>query len=319
MITFISVLSVIALIYLYLIYNVSSLRKKPKKYSLDVISKDPIGETIMLKLADGSEVRTVSAGSGPTIVLAHGYASSIIEWNIIFNQLVEEGYHVITFDQIGHGQSTIGSNGISSESMSAAYIAVLEHYNVLDGVLVGHSMGGFLSIVTMLNNSELVSKRIKSAMIMASFAGDVLKNNAQNKLQIPLISSGLMDRIVSTDLLGYPFATTLMGDDPDTAMIDVFLRDFRNTNHKPLVPILKAFGSESYYDQLNVISIPCTIIVGTKDKTTPAFHTKDMATSIPNSKVVKLEGKGHFLNWEAAQEVIDEIKLLAAKPVNKMV
>ena len=120
---------------------------------------------------------------------------------------------------------------------------------------------------------------------MASFAGDVMRDNPQNKMQIPLITSGLMDKIVTTELLGYPFATSLMGDEPDSAMIDVFLKDFKKTNHQALVPILKAFGSENYYDRLNEIQIPCTIIVGTKDKTTPPFHTNDMASNIPNTKL----------------------------------
>lgn len=303
--------------YIFLLYNVSAISKKPVKYAHDLISKDPVGKTVYLEQADGAKIRAIVNGTGPTIVFAHGYGASLVEWNIIGDHLVEEGYQIIAFDQLGHGESTIGSEGISSASMASAYKTVLEHFDVSDGILVGHSMGGFLGILTLLNEKELVKKRLRSAMIMASFAGDILKDNAQNKVQIPMISSGIMTFIANTKLLGYPFGTSLLGDEPDAAMIDVFLKVFVDTNHKPLIPILKAFGDESYYNRLNEISIPCTIIVGEKDKTTPAFHTDDMVASIANTKLVKIPGKGHMLNWEAADEVIKEIKLLAQPQKSK--
>jgi pimeloyl-ACP methyl ester carboxylesterase len=313
MIDLIIIILLVGLIYLAMAANVRKLEAKPHKFPREVISKNPKGKETFLTLADGAKVKTISAGEGQTIVFAHGYAASLIEWNVIADQLVNEGFRIIAFDQVGHGGSTIGSHGISSSSMAAAYEAVLEHYDVKDGVLVGHSMGGFLSIVFLLAHPELVSKRLKSAMIMAGFAGDILRDNAQNKLQIPMIESGLMTKIAKTKLLGYPFGASVMGDDPDTVMIDLFLRDFQNTNHQRLIPILKAFNDESYYGRLNEIQIPCSIVVGTKDKTTPPFHTDDMAANIPNSKLIRIEGKGHILNWEASDEILAEIRVLAAR------
>ena len=57
---------------------------------------------------------------------------------------------VVAFDQRGHGGSTIGSDGIGSRQMASDYGAVLEAYDVNNGVLVGHSMGGFLALAFLL-------------------------------------------------------------------------------------------------------------------------------------------------------------------------
>ncbi|NDB27456.1 MAG: alpha/beta hydrolase, partial [Actinobacteria bacterium] len=64
--------------------------------------------------------------------------------------------------------------------------------------------------------------------------------------------------------------------------------------------------------QLGNITLPCTIVVGTKDKTTPPFHTDDLHRGIKNSKLVRIPNKGHMLNWEAPDALVKEITVLAS-------
>ena len=55
------------------------------------------------------------------------------------------------------------------------------------------------------------------------------------------------------------------------------------------------------------------VAVGDKDKTTPPFHTDEMHAKIADSKIVKVPGCGHCINWEAPERLIAEIDALAAK------
>ncbi len=304
-------LAVVLLAYLGLKGNVSKLKKLPRPFTKKELMADPKGSETFITNTDGTKIRTISAGEGPTIIFAHGYGVGLVEWNIIGNKLVDQGYRIIAFDQRGHKGSSIGSEGIGSQQMASDYKAVLEHYDVKDGVLVGHSMGGFLAIRFLLDYPEVVSERLRGVMIMASFAGDINRENAQNKFQIPLIKSGFMTSIAKTELFGYPFGRSLMGEHPDAAMIEVFLNYFSSIDHSKLIPILEAFQKENNYGRLGEIDLACTVIVGTKDQTTPPFHTNDMVAGIKDAKLVKVEGKGHMLNWEGPEEVIDEIKALA--------
>jgi pimeloyl-ACP methyl ester carboxylesterase len=105
------------------------------------------GTERFIERPDGTSLRTISMGSGDrTAFLAHGYGFTADEWNVVAPRLVDQGFTVIAFDQRGHGRSTIGTDGIGSQQMASDYGAVLEAYDVQQGVLVGHSMGGFLSI-----------------------------------------------------------------------------------------------------------------------------------------------------------------------------
>lgn len=273
----------------------------------------PLGGAVrIVERPDGTELHTVSAGVGDqTVVLAHGYGSAVNAWNLIAPRLATKGFRVIAFDQRGHGESSIGSDGIGTGQMAGDYGAVLEAYDVQDAVLVGHSMGGFLSIAFLLNEPSAVTSRIGSLLLLATFAGDVSRDNPQNRLQIPLIKSGILTRLMRFDPVAMAFTKSLAGDGFEKEMTDAFLPAFLAADHKQLVPILEAMVTENRYPRLGELDLPCTIIIGSKDKTTPPFHTADLHAGIAGSKLVTLEGTGHAANWETPDEIVAEIVSLA--------
>jgi pimeloyl-ACP methyl ester carboxylesterase len=268
------------------------------------------GEPLVVTSADGARIHTVSAGSGPPVVLAHGFAIDKDEWNVVGSALVARGHRVIAFDQRGHGLSTIGRAGVGSWQMAGDYAAVLAAHDVHSGVLAAHSMGGFVAVRFLLDSRDLVERHLVGALLMSTMAGDVARDNPQNKLQIPLLKSGLLGRMVRTDVVGRPFARTLMGDEPDDAMGAAFLRMFRAQHLRPLVPILEAMVREDRYADLAGIELPCTIVVGDSDRTTPPFHTDELAAGIVGSRLVRVPRAGHMLNWEASDLVVDEVQRL---------
>ena len=269
------------------------------------------GDELVVTSADGARIHTVSVGSGPAVVLAHGFAIDMHEWNLIAADLVGRGHRVIAFDQRGHGRSSIGRGGVGSWQMASDYAAVLTAYDVRGAVLVAHSMGGFVAIRFLLENRDLVEQHLAGAVLMATMAGDVNRDNPQNRVQIPLLKSGILARLVRSDRVGRLFARTLMGDEPDDAMGAAFLRMFRAQQLSPLVPILRAMVTENRYAALDVIDLPCTIVVGTADRTTPPFHTDDLHAGIRHSRLVRVPGAGHMINWEAPEILVEEILRLS--------
>ena len=263
------------------------------------------GKEAFVTTADGTRLYTITAGQGDTtVLLAHGYNVNNIEWNIIVPQLTEGGYRIIVFDQRGHGQSSIGTEGISSASMASDYKTIIEHFGLNQCILVGHSMGGFLSIKTLLTYPELQHTAIKACVLMATFAGDVNKHNFQNRIQIPMIRLGITRWLIKNKILGTFFAKTLIGANPDPELIRALIDIFLKQDVKPLIPILKAFIDESYYDQLHKITIPCIVVVGDKDKVTPMFHSTDMARLLSNASLMTIPQKGHCLNAEAPESIV---------------
>lgn len=250
-------------------------------------------------------------GSGTPVVLAHGFGLDMHCWNVVADDLVSKGLKVIAFDQRGHGRTDVGSEGVGSRQMVDDYLAVLRAYDVSNGILVGHSMGGFLAIRALIERPTEMARHLRGCVLMATFAGDINRKNLQNRIQIPMIQSGLMSKLIRSDTSAAFFAKSVIGDEKHPAMMNAFTATFRKSNLKQLVPILTAFVKEDRYDQLGNVSLPCRIVVGEKDKTTPPFHTDWLHKGIKGSTLKRIPKMGHMLNWESPEILVEEITALA--------
>lgn len=292
-----------------------AIRQGTDPFPYEVLSAEPRGERLTVERPDGTRIRVIVAGDGPTVVLAHGIYMSVIEWSALWDLLLARGYRLVAFDQRGHGESTIGSNGISTASMAGDYLAVLEAVDAHDAVLLAHSMGGFLAIAAILDVPG-VADRLRGLILMSTFPGDVLRGAPQNKAQIPLITSGILPALVANDTVGTIFGSGLCGDDVSPAMVQVFLETFRKADHRPLVPILEAFGTEDRGDRLGEITVPTIVLCGSKDQTTPPWQSERLADGIPGAQAWWVPRAGHMLNWEATGAIVEAITELS-KPLGQ--
>ena len=271
-----------------------------------------MGTTRVIETADGTHIKTVWAGEGDrSVLLAHGFGSSSDSWNLLAPLLVDQGFRVIAFDQRGHGESTIGSNGVSTTSMAADYGAVAELYDLRDAVLVGHSMGGFLALAFLLDGHPDLTNRIGSLMLLSTFAGDVSNSAPQNKLQIPMIKSGALQKTLKLKPARQAFTRSLVGEHYDKDMAPAFVPVFLKANHEQLIPILEAMVEENRYGRLSELDLPTTVVIGTKDKTTPPLHSLQLHEGIAGSRIVTLIGTGHAPNWESPEKLAMLISQLA--------
>src|SRR5262249_57080932 len=78
---------------------------------------------------------------GQPVVLIHGYPLSGRAWDRQVPALLEAGYRVITYDRRGFGQSSQPATGYDYDTFAADLHALLEHLDLRETVLVGHSMG----------------------------------------------------------------------------------------------------------------------------------------------------------------------------------
>ena len=284
------------------------IKENPDPYPIEVLTREPVGEEVFVPREDGTRIRAVVGGAGPTVVLSHGYGLSLREWNVVWGLFLGAGYRAIAFDHRGHGRSTVGSEGLGSRQMADDYRAVLEHFDVRDAVLVGHSTGGFLSVVFMLNHPEEASRRLRGAVLFAATASNVLEGAPQNRLQVPLIRAGVIQRIARTETYGMLWGAAIHGENPSPASVRAFCRLFSERSHGDLLPILDALAREDYYGRLGEIRTPCVVICGEGDGTTSPWHSVEMGRRIRDARNVWVERKGHLLNWEAPESLVNAIR-----------
>lgn len=288
--------------------------RNPDPFPRERLTVEPDGEPVRITRPDGTVLHALVAGQGPPVVLVHGYTARTLEWNLVWDELQARGFRVIAFDQRGHGRSNLGSDGIGSEPMAADLAAVLEHFDVRDGVLVGHSMGGFVTIRAVLDHPD-VAPRLRGLVLFATWAGRILDGAPQNRLQIPLMEYGILQRLIRNQTVATLFGAAQCGARPSPAMVSVFV-DFFNQHldeHGPLLPIVRAFSNEDRYKRLSEIAVPTAVVVGSADRTTPTSHSRRLAEGIPGARLVTVPDAGHLLNWEASDELIKVVESFPAQ------
>jgi non-heme chloroperoxidase len=296
--------------------TVAAIERNPDPYSEERLRTEPAGVQTLIARPDGTILRALTAGDGPPVVLVHGYTSEILEWNVAWDELLGRGFRVISFDQRAHGRSTLGSDGVGSGPMAADLAAVLAHFDVRDGVLVGHSMGGFITIRALLEYPDL-AQRLRGVVLFATWAGRVLDGAPQNRLQIPLTESGVLRWLLRSDTVAALFMAAQCGRRPSPAMVSVFSDYFKRhlDEHGPLIPIVRAFSREDRYPRLGEIAVPTVVMVGSADRTTPPNHSRRLADRIPGARLVTIPDAGHLLNWEAPDELVKAIESFAPQTI----
>jgi pimeloyl-ACP methyl ester carboxylesterase len=264
-------------------------------------------DEVVITRDDGTRLHCASSGNGPTVVLAHGYLDDHHGFDEVVPLLVAAGRRVVRFDQRGHGRTNIGTEGLSPRTMAGDYRAVLEHFDVQGGILVGHSMGAFLSVVFCILHADVAKARLRGLVLVGGHAGDVAKGSAQNRLQVALIRFGVMKLVLSTRPTARLMARSLFGDVAEPRHVEKAVEIFRRADGRGTLPILKAQVSESYYDRLGEVPLPAVVLCGERDRTCPRFHSERLGAEIGGSRNVWLPGVGHMVTYEAPQAIVDAV------------
>jgi non-heme chloroperoxidase len=87
------------------------------------------------------EIHYEDHSAGQPVVLIHGYPLSGRPWDKQVPVLLEAGYRVITYDRRGFGASSQPATGYDYDTFAADLNTLLDHLDLHDAVLAGHSMG----------------------------------------------------------------------------------------------------------------------------------------------------------------------------------
>src|SRR4026208_1132317 len=100
---------------------------------------------------DGVAIYYEIRGSGPALILTHGFAASAEMFAKVVDPL-SETHTVITWDQRGHGRSDYPTDPekYSPDLAVADIAALLDPAGVESAVIGGHSLGGYLSFEFLL-------------------------------------------------------------------------------------------------------------------------------------------------------------------------
>ncbi|MBR0755552.1 alpha/beta hydrolase [Bradyrhizobium jicamae] len=273
----------------------------------------------MIEVA-GATLHVVERGSreaGPAIVLLHGASSNLHAMDVLADGLAKT-HRVILIDRPGHGWSTRAHVEDSTPAIQSRMITeALAKLGVGKAIVVAHSWAGALGLRMALDDPGRVAGLVLLAPVAYPWSGGVGRYN--NWISTPVIGPLLAHTITlplgllaTTSGVRGVFAPQPMPDDfvgSSATQLLLRPREFI-ANARDLVTLKAAVAGQS--PRYAEITAPITIIIGDIDKTVSTnIHSRPLAATAPNVKLIVLPGMGHMVQYAATDLVVAEIEAMA--------
>jgi len=238
-------------------------------------------------------------GSGPAVVLIHGWPSSKEMWEYQVSDLVDAGFRVITYDRRGFGKSSKPFDGYGYDTLADDLRAILEELDVHDATLVGFSMGGGEVVRYFSRHS---GQRVARVVLLSSIAPYMLKtkdnpDGVEGSMFDEIIANLKKDRLAFLDEFAKLFFGINVVNKPVSPQYLEYFRMLASVaSPKATIECVKSFGYTDFRSEMSSINVPTLIIHGDSDKIVPHKPTSEQAAkSIADSRLIIYEGAPHGL------------------------
>lgn len=227
----------------------------------------------------GVHVAYRGGGSGPAVVLLHGWGASAATMQPIADCL-RDRWRVVALDFPGFGQSPPPPTAWGVGGYADCLRALLERLGVERAALIGHSFGGRVAIVYATRWPDAVDR-----LILVDAAGILPEPTARQQ------AIGLVAR-AGKAVLGLPGLRGLREGARDAVAARVGSTDYRDAG--PLRDTFVRVVTEDLRPLLPQIAAPTLLIWGSEDRDTPVADARIMEKEIPDAGLVVFEGAGHY-------------------------
>jgi pimeloyl-ACP methyl ester carboxylesterase len=262
---------------------------------------------------NGIKINYYEAGQGPPVILLHGFGACTYTWRYLAPALAQD-HRVLALDLKGYGLSDKPADGKYAMSDQAdLVVAFIQAQDLHDLTLIGHSMGGGVTLMTYFKVRGDNPARIKKLVLIDSagypqkmpwfirFAKIPVVNTIGGRLLSPRFVTTLVlrkcyynkEKITEEQIDTYAYYSSLPG-----------AREAVIETAKQIVPV----DIEAVTGQYQTISVPTLIIWGADDAVVPLAVGQNFKRDIPGSELVVLPKCGHI---PPEEEVAETNRLVA--------
>jgi pimeloyl-ACP methyl ester carboxylesterase len=268
----------------------------------------------ILDLPDGEmQVLERGARSGSPIVLIHCFSCAMDWWDGMLPML-ERKHRVVAVDLLGHGGSEKPGSGYTPQNQALVVSEALERLQVKDAEVVGHSLGGAVTVALAQEHPQLVGRAVIVDMPPDNSYGD-LGFIAGLAFQ-PVIGEALWrvkPDFSIRDGLGVAFA-------PGYDVPDAFVEDVRRLTYTAYDD--SPGGNDDFLDQESLdrrmkdSGKPLMVLMGAEEQIVddPKRALDQYKRAVPTAETHLIKGAGHSPNVEKPQQTAGLVLRFAQEP-----
>ncbi len=261
--------------------------------------------------ADGGQLHAVEHGrpDAKPIVLLHGVNLAAALFNHTLADLSDR-FRVFALDWRGHGRSRPGRDGYGLGQLGDDVATLLEHFDLTDAVVLGHSMGGMGLGRFAVDHPDVRSSRVSGLVFCDTAAFDVGHLPRLLRSVQPMLASlgarrpeliGKIQQAPRGDL-AYVANRFVFGKNPDPIAVEQhrLLLDAMSpvAMSYSLVPLL----SHDLRSSLPSVTTSSLVMVGSDDPLTPPSQAEDLLRLLPNGRLHTFPDVGHVPMLECREE-----------------
>ncbi|MFN0157103.1 MAG: alpha/beta fold hydrolase [Bacteroidota bacterium] len=252
----------------------------------------------MIATINAAPINYVDAGSpnAMPVVFLHGFPFSHEMWKPQLD-VVSKSYRAVAYDIRGHGDSYVGDGQFTIEGHVDDLIALLDHLKIQRCVIVGLSMGGYVTLRALERNPERFT-----AAVLCDTRSEADGNEAKLKRAASIVAVKKSGSAAFADgFVKAVFAPETFTQNP--AATEAIHRTIKLTQPLSIAGTLLALAARTDTTaSLPSIKIPVLILVGEKDVVTPPAASQSMHEKIPGSELHLIPNAGHMSNIENPAE-----------------
>jgi len=243
-------------------------------------------------------IHYTDSGTGPVIVLLHGYLESSEVWNG-FAEKLSAKFRVIAVDLPGHGFSDVYGKVHTMEFMAEAVKEILDNLKIKKVFLTGHSLGGYVTLAFL----ELFPEYLSGYCLFHSQPfPDPPAALEKRKREIEIVKTGKKN-LMYPDNVTMMFATSNLEKFPEA-----LLRSKGIASRIPGEGIIAVLnGMMIRPSRISLVEegrVTFLWILGSMDNYIPCDLIQSRVNLPSNAKVVVLKNSGHvgFIEEEKLSE-----------------
>jgi non-heme chloroperoxidase len=259
-----------------------------------------------IKTKDGTEIFYKDWGKGQPILFSHGWPLTADSWDAQMVFFGQRGYRVIAHDRRSHGRSTQTWDGNNMDQYADDLNELVNHLNLKDMFIVGHSTGG--GEITHYMGRHGTS-RVQKAVLFGAVPPLMLKTD-KNPEGLPIsVFDGIRkgtndDRSQFYKDLTMPFyGYNRPGAKVSEGVRNAFWLQGMMGGLKGQLDCIKEFSEVDYTDDLKKIKVPTLVIHGDDDQIVPIVASAMKSAKILENATLKiLKGGCHGYSATNADE-----------------
>jgi len=236
-------------------------------------------------------------GSGKPIVLLHGMAASLRDWDAVVPSL-QDKHRVIAIDLLGFGHSPMPKNvTYNVETHLASILETLEHLKVDEPfTLAGHSMGALLALKLAVAEPKKVKRLVLLAMPIYHSVDEARHTITGGQLTRKLAYYGPTSHLLCATWCKFlrPISSRAahlyLKNQPDTVAQESVLHTWQSYNQS----MQNIIEDQQVAQDLAKLKIPTLLINGDKEKTLILKNARELNGLPEDARYQEISG-GHNL------------------------